>query len=68
MVLKVLTVPRVLKGLVLLISPALYAYAAADLISAKAIIRICFCVVALIGLWLTFAGWIAKPRSHTGSN
>jgi len=58
----------VLEGLILLIAPALNAYAAADLVASTTFIRALFSLLALAGLWLTYVGWIAKFISPDSSN
>jgi hypothetical protein len=50
-----------LRGVVLLAAPQLIASGGAAAINMKPIVQIGFGSLALIGLWLTFAGWIAKP-------
>jgi hypothetical protein len=50
-----------LRGLALLAAPQLYQRAAAGAVGALPLVRIGFSALALIGLWLTFVGWIAKP-------
>jgi hypothetical protein len=50
-----------LRGLVLLAAPDLMASAAATAMNMMPLVRIGFGLLTLIGLWLTFAGWIAKP-------
>jgi hypothetical protein len=58
----------VLEGLILLIAPALNAYAAADLVASTTFIRTLFSLLALAGLWLTYVGWVAKFISPDSSN
>ncbi len=50
-----------LRGLVLLAAPQLMARAAAGAVGAILAVRIGAGVLLLVGLWLTFVGWIAKP-------
>ncbi|MBV9731245.1 MAG: hypothetical protein JO275_00630 [Verrucomicrobia bacterium] len=51
-----------LRGLVLLIAPKLYEQAG-EAMSSIALIRIIFSVIVLIGLYLTYVGWIASPEA-----
>jgi hypothetical protein len=50
-----------LRGLVLLAAPQLIERAAGAAMNMMPIVRIGYGLVFLIGLWLTFAGWIARP-------
>jgi hypothetical protein len=50
-----------IRGLVLLTEPQLIARAAAGAVDAIPVVRIGFGCLLLVGLWLTFVGWIAKP-------
>ena len=50
-----------LRGVALLAAPQLIATGAASAMNMMPIVRIGFGLITLIGLWLTFAGWIAKP-------
>ena len=50
-----------LRGLVLLAALQLMARAAAGAVGAILAVRIGAEVLLLVGLWLTFVGWIAKP-------
>ena len=50
-----------LRGVALLAAPQLYARAAAAGMNMMPIVLIGFGFLVLIGLWLTFVGWIAKP-------
>ena len=50
-----------LRGLVLLAALQLMARAAAGAVGAILAVRIGAGVLLLVGLWLTFVGWIAKP-------
>jgi hypothetical protein len=50
-----------LRGLALLTMPQLYQRAATGALGALPLVRIGFGALVLIGLWLTFVGWIAKP-------
>jgi hypothetical protein len=50
-----------LRGLTLLAAPQLLANAAAAALTMMPVVLIGFCALVLMGLWLTFVGWIAKP-------
>ncbi|MGO9171330.1 MAG: hypothetical protein ACLP7P_05115 [Rhodomicrobium sp.] len=50
-----------LRGVALLAVPRLYANAAAAAENMMPAVQAFFGLLVLIGLWLTFAGWIAKP-------
>jgi hypothetical protein len=50
-----------LRGVVLLAAPELIENAAIAAMDMMPVVRIGFGVLVLIGLWLTFVGWIAKP-------
>ena len=50
-----------LRGVALLAAPQLIANAAAGALGAMPIVRIGFGALLVVGLWLTYAGWIAKP-------
>ena len=50
-----------LRGLALLAIPQWYARAAFGAVDALSAIRVGFGILVLMGLWLTFTGWIAKP-------
>ena len=50
-----------LRGVVLLAAPQLIASGAAAAMNRMPIVQIGFGFLVLIGLWLTFVGWIAKP-------
>jgi hypothetical protein len=50
-----------LRGLVLLAAPQLIASASVAAIEMMPIVQTGFALLVLIGLWLTFVGWIAKP-------
>jgi hypothetical protein len=54
-----------LRGVTLLIAPQLFERAAAAAMNMTSIVQFGFGVLVLIGLWLTFVGWIAK--SHAAS-
>jgi hypothetical protein len=56
-----------LRGLVLLATPQLYQRAAAGAAGVLPLVRIGFGALILIGLWLTFVGWIAKPPIQSTS-
>jgi hypothetical protein len=49
-----------LRGLALLVAPQLYARGGTAALNIMPIVQISFGVLVLIGLWLTFVGWIAK--------
>jgi hypothetical protein len=51
-----------LRGLALLVAPQLYARGGTAAFDMMPIVQIGFGVLVLIGLWLTFVGWIAKPN------
>ena len=50
-----------LRGVVLLAAPQLIESAAGAAMNMMPIVRIGFGVLVLIGLWLTFIGWIRRP-------
>ena len=50
-----------LRGVVLLAAPELIARAGDAAMNMIPVVQIGFGVLALVGLWLTFVGWIAKP-------
>jgi hypothetical protein len=50
-----------LRGVVLLAAPQLIESAAGAAMNMLPIVRIGFGVLVLIGLWLTFVGWIRRP-------
>jgi hypothetical protein len=50
-----------LRGVVLLAAPQLIARGAATAMNMVWIVQVGFGCLVLIGLWLTFVGWIAKP-------
>lgn len=50
-----------LRGVALLAAPQLIANAAAGALGVMPIVRIGFGALLVVGLWLTYAGWIAKP-------
>lgn len=52
-----------LRGLVLLAAPQLIAHAGTGMAGMVLIVRAGFVVLFLMGLWLTFAGWIAGHRA-----
>jgi len=54
-----------LRGLALLVAPQLFHRAAVGAVGALPLVRIGFGVLVLIGFWLTFVGWIAKPPIET---
>jgi len=49
-----------LRGVLLLAVPQLIAEAAEKMIGGAAIVRMGFAAELLVGLWLTYAGWIAR--------
>jgi hypothetical protein len=51
-----------LRGLALLLVPQLYASVGAAAMNMMPAVRIGFCVLVLSGLWLSFVGWVARPR------
>ena len=53
-----------LRGLALLAAPQLIEHAAESSIGAVSLVRAGFGALVLIGLWLTYAGWIAEPRTQ----
>ena len=57
-----------LRGFVLMAAPQLIERPAAGSIHAIAPVRIRFGALVLIGLWLTFVGWIAKPPALLEKN
>jgi hypothetical protein len=54
-----------LRGLVLLAAPQLIARGGTAAMDMIPIVRIGFGLLVLIGLWLTFVGWIAKPGADS---
>jgi Gpi18-like mannosyltransferase len=50
-----------LRGVVLLAAPQLYESATAATVGMMAVVRIGFGLLVLIGLWLTYVGWIVRP-------
>ncbi len=50
-----------LRGLVLLLAPHAYERVAEASAGAMPLVRAGFVLVFLVGLWLTYDGWIAKP-------
>lgn len=54
-----------MRGLVLLYAPELMARAVNRAVGGDAVlyIRLGFSVMLLIGLWLAYVGWIAKPAA-----
>jgi hypothetical protein len=56
----------VLRGLVLLAAPQLIARAAAQAVDAIPVVRLGFGALLLVGLWLTFVGWVAAPPVRKG--
>ena len=54
-----------LRGVALLAAPQLIARGAAAALNMIPIVQIGFGVLVLVGLWLTFVGWIAKPSADS---
>jgi uncharacterized membrane protein len=52
-----------LRGFVLMAAPQPIERGAAASMGAMPLVRIGFGILALIGLWLTFVGWITKPAA-----
>jgi hypothetical protein len=50
-----------LRGVVLPAAPQLIARGAAAALTMIPVVQVGFGVLVLVGLWLTFVGWIAKP-------
>jgi len=50
-----------LRGVILLAAPQLIARGAAASMNELPTVRIGFSVLVLIGLWLTYVGWVTKP-------
>ncbi len=50
-----------IRGLILLAAPELIARGAAASLPEVTAVRIGFSILVLVGLWLTYVGWIAKP-------
>ena len=50
-----------MRSVALLAAPQLYASATSAAMNMMPLVQIGFGFLVLIGLWLTFAGWIAKP-------
>jgi hypothetical protein len=57
-----------LRGAVLLAAPQLIERGAAVSMRALPLVQAGFGVAVLIGLWLTYVGWIAKPPSSPAKN
>jgi hypothetical protein len=53
-----------LRGLMLLAAPRLIACWATALLDYLPAVRIGFSLFVLVGLWLTYAGWFAKPPEN----
>ena len=51
-----------LRGLALMAAPELYERAAMSM-DAIPLVRLVFCALVAIGLYLTYVGWLAKPAS-----
>jgi hypothetical protein len=54
-----------LRGVLLLAAPQLIARGAAAASNMMPVVQIGFGVLVLVGLWLTFVGWIAKPPADS---
>jgi hypothetical protein len=52
-----------LRGVVLLAAPELIAHAGAGMTGLLLVVRIGFGALFVMGLWLTFVGWIARHRA-----
>ena len=57
-----------LRGLVLMAAPQLIERGAAASIGAVTLLQIFFGALVLVGLYLTYVGWIAKPASQIAQN
>ncbi len=57
-----------LRGLALLVAPHLYEKAGIEAMNAIPLVRAGFSLLVLAGLWLTYTGWIAKPRQTVTCN
>ncbi|MFS8113438.1 hypothetical protein QD460_17080 [Rhizobium jaguaris] len=55
-----------LRGVLLMAAPQLIERGVAASMGALPIVRIGFGILVLIGLWITFVGWIAKPPAEDG--
>lgn len=53
-----------LRGLTLLLAPEMYERAAAASAGATPLVRAGFALLVLIGLWLTYDGWIARRAAE----
>ena len=51
-----------IRGMVLLAAPQLIARAGAEAMGAMALVRIGFGVLLLVGVWLTYEGWVRPSR------
>lgn len=51
-----------LRGLLLMAAPELY-QRAADALDSVALVRLIFGIIVVIGLYLTYVGWLAKPAA-----
>jgi hypothetical protein len=60
-VVTILAVMFVIRGAVLLIAPEVVMSLAAHVVRAPPIFLVVNALFALVGLWLTFVGWFAKP-------
>lgn len=56
-----------LRGVVLMAAPALYERAGMSL-EAPDIVRLLFGILVAVGLYLTYVGWLARPRSPGAPN
>ena len=51
-----------LRGLTLLAAPQLIERGAAGAMGSLPLVRVGFALLVLAGLWLTYVGWVARPR------
>ncbi|MDH7794924.1 MULTISPECIES: hypothetical protein [unclassified Beijerinckia] len=54
----------VLRGAIVLVAPNLMIRGGEALMPHQTLLRLSFGLFTLIGLYLTYVGWIAKPRDH----
>ncbi len=52
-----------LRGIVLLVAPGFIAAFAANAMRATPVAFIAGAIALLLGLWLTYAGWLARPKA-----
>lgn len=50
-----------LRGAALLVAPRIYEHTVAAAMGAITLVRLGFGALVLVGLWLTYAGWIVRP-------